>query len=243
MSLYVLCVAYSTGCYTFPFSGVVNLLELSLAARRENRSLTEVFEKASVDPNLLKHLEDSNCQWFHRHLTALADAQAAPESMDLVPQKWRELLTEFWEMAHAIDGEKPIEIEVFLSYSRRNLDLARDLAEKLRDRKLAIWHDELESRIGDAIPEIINRAIGQVSAMVVLVSQASMSSSWVHAEVKAAVNRGLPLFPLLVEDCEMFDDLQNVVNASFHKTMSDPKRVDLLVEAIVKRVSDKNKAI
>ncbi len=230
----MLCIAHSRGVYTFPYSGVVIFFELALAARRDRRPLIEVFREAHIDDDLLTQLVDSD-SWFYRHLISLANAGTQAESIDSVPAEWESLVGGFWEMASEIDGRIKAEICVFLSYSRQDVDLAREIAYRLHEKESAVWHDELESRVGEPIIELISKGIDEANVMVVLVSRASMRSAWVRAEVEAAVKRNLPIFPVLIEDCIIHSTLQGIVYEDFRIAIDRPKQLDSLTAAIIRR--------
>ncbi|HKP86886.1 MAG TPA: toll/interleukin-1 receptor domain-containing protein [Blastocatellia bacterium] len=187
-----------------------------------------------MEDDLLTHLEDSG-SWFYRHLISLANAGAQAEAIDSVPAEWESLVSGFWEMASEIDGRAKAEISVFLSYCRQDLDLAREIADKLREKELAVWHDELESRVGEPIIEMISKGIDEANVMVVLVSRASMMSSWVRAEVEIAVKRNLLIFPVLIEDCIVHSALQGIVYGDFRVAMDRPKQLDLLTAEIIRK--------
>ncbi|MBV6439042.1 MAG: toll/interleukin-1 receptor domain-containing protein [Haliscomenobacteraceae bacterium CHB4] len=234
MSLSILSIVHSRGVYTFPYSGVVILLELSLTARREKRPLIEVFREAHIEEVLLTHLEDSG-SWFYRHLIALATVGGQIESFDPVPAEWESLVGRFWEMASRNDGKIMAEIVVFLSYSRQDIAMAREVAYKLREKKMAVWHDELESRVGDPIIEMISKGIDEANAMVVLVSKASMASSWVCAEIEIAVKRNLPIFPVLLENCNIHSALRGIVYEDFRNVVNRAEQLERLAAAILRK--------
>ncbi|MCA9908548.1 MAG: toll/interleukin-1 receptor domain-containing protein, partial [Anaerolineae bacterium] len=87
---------------------------------------------------------------------------------------------------------------IFISYSRRDTDYARKLAESLRDHGFDIWFDE-HIEYGANWEMAIFRAIDACAVLVVLMSPDSAASEWVQREVAYAERRKKPIYPLLLE--------------------------------------------
>lgn len=95
---------------------------------------------------------------------------------------------------------------VFISYSTKNADYARKLAEKLRASGFDIWIDNARLRSSDNWWESIVYALKDCSAFVVIMTRESRESRWVQREATLADNWGKPTFPLLLsgENWEMY---------------------------------------
>jgi formylglycine-generating enzyme required for sulfatase activity len=87
---------------------------------------------------------------------------------------------------------------VFISYSRRNSDYARKLADRLLSLGFDVWIDD-RIDYGEDWWRAIVRAIKSCSAFVVLMSPDSGESRWVQREVTLADELRKPTFPLLLE--------------------------------------------
>ncbi len=92
----------------------------------------------------------------------------------------------------------PVAIDLFLSYSRKDLAAMHEVQEALRAAGLSVWTDEgLEpgtQNWKDAIAEAVNQA----QAMVVLLSPNSSQSAWVKNEIGFAQTLRKRIFPVLI---------------------------------------------
>lgn len=81
------------------------------------------------------------------------------------------------------------QFDVFLSYSRHNIDKAKDVKEKLVDRGLSVWFDRSSLFAGAKWEEIVPNAIKQSKFFVVLLSTAMNENrnSYVHKEIAYAI--------------------------------------------------------
>jgi hypothetical protein len=80
--------------------------------------------------------------------------------------------------------------DVFISYARENLLEARSIAEALHDRGLSVFWDRTIPA-GRTFEHVIEEAIGDAKAVVVLWSRHSIRSDWVRAEASEGANRGI----------------------------------------------------
>lgn len=89
---------------------------------------------------------------------------------------------------------------IFISYSRRDSDLAHTLADNLRDRQLALWLDTDSIRDGDNWLETIQQGVEECAALVVVMSRAARESEWVQRETLLALELRKPVFIARIED-------------------------------------------
>ncbi|NWF68965.1 MAG: SUMF1/EgtB/PvdO family nonheme iron enzyme [Chloroflexi bacterium] len=87
---------------------------------------------------------------------------------------------------------------VFISYSRKNNEYARKLADQLLGLGFDVWIDD-RIDYGEDWWRAIVRAIKACSAFVVVMSPDSGESRWVQREVTLAYELRKPTFPLLLE--------------------------------------------
>ena len=90
--------------------------------------------------------------------------------------------------------------DVFISYAHDDRALARRFADALGAEGLAVWWDD-SLRSGEAYDQVIEQALRDASAVVVLWSRKSVDSRWVRAEATLADRNGT-LAPAMVEPCE-----------------------------------------
>lgn len=97
---------------------------------------------------------------------------------------------------------------IFISHSHQDKDFVNVLAVQLMQRKRYVWVDRWELRVGDSLIEKIQSAIKTASALVIVLSKASVASEWCKKELSAGLireleERSVVVLPLLLEDCEI----------------------------------------
>jgi hypothetical protein len=76
---------------------------------------------------------------------------------------------------------------IFISHSTKDDPFVADLRQALELRGLTVWVDSRYLRGGDQLAPEIERAIREARAFLVVVSQHSLNSEWVHDEVDCAL--------------------------------------------------------
>jgi hypothetical protein len=119
---------------------------------------------------------------------------------------------------------------VFLSYSSRDRDFVRRLAEELRRASIEVWMDERELRVGESLSSIAD-AIGRARFLVVVVSRSSANSFWVQEEIDLAEQAGVAVLPVLVEDIppEWAPRLSGLAHADFRGPAEYRRAADRLI--------------
>ena len=79
--------------------------------------------------------------------------------------------------------------DVFISYARATDELARSIAEALRQRGLSIWIDE-ELPANRVFSDVISEQLDKAKAVVVIWSEAAARSQWVRSEANRARELG-----------------------------------------------------
>lgn len=101
---------------------------------------------------------------------------------------------------------------VFISYAREDFDIAERIVKTLNEIGLVPWIDTTEIRPGDSFIEKMNEGLTKASYVLLLLSQASLSSKWVSREWMATLAEDSSvLLPLLVEDCNVPSLLKDIV--------------------------------
>jgi hypothetical protein len=86
---------------------------------------------------------------------------------------------------------------VFLSHSSRDNWLANVIAQKMRAAGIEIWIDEMSLSGGDEVLPVIISGMKKAKEAVVVVSNESIRTQWVAAEIGMAVALGKRITPLL----------------------------------------------
>ena len=90
--------------------------------------------------------------------------------------------------------------DVFLSHSSRDKGTATRLAQDLKELGHSVWIDYEKLAVGDLLPQEIGEAIRDSSALAVLWSASTDSSSWVAQELQAALVIGHRILLCLLDD-------------------------------------------
>lgn len=93
---------------------------------------------------------------------------------------------------------------IFISHSSDDGDHADDLAQTLRSRGLEPWLAKTDIALGSNFAEEITRAIRESNFFIVLLSKSSIASPHVKREVSLAVDKGIPLLPVIIGSSEDF---------------------------------------
>lgn len=109
---------------------------------------------------------------------------------------------------------------VFISYSHSDGEFVDKLASQLVLNRTYIWIDRWELAVGDSLTRRIEESIQQASALLVVLSKASVESEWCRRELSAGLVRELEekrvlVLPVLLEDCDVPLFLRDKVYADF----------------------------
>lgn len=99
---------------------------------------------------------------------------------------------------------------IFISYSRKDIEIARQLAAELQKAGFDVWWDISGLKGGDDWVRVIPAAIDASQFFIILLSKASVESQWVQKEYLRALNRRMKIIPLLLEACDVPFALANI---------------------------------
>jgi hypothetical protein len=93
-------------------------------------------------------------------------------------------------------------LNVFLSYSRQDVEFARKLAADLKaEGHLDPWLDVTDLNAGDRWENKIREAIGSAEVLLVLLSSSSVKSEWVMREAELATSQGKGrVIPVIIDE-------------------------------------------
>jgi TolB-like protein len=130
--------------------------------------------------------------------------------------------------------------DIFLSYNREDLAVARHFAKAFEGQGFKVWWDTT-LRAGEAYDEVTEAALRSAKAVVVLWSQKSVASRWVRAEALLAY-RNNTFVPCMIEPCErpiMFELTQTAELLGWKGNTNDP-RWKAFLQDVQMRVMDAN---
>lgn len=111
---------------------------------------------------------------------------------------------------------------IFISHSHQDKTFVDVLATNLIRRKENVWVDRWELKVGDSLIDRIQSAITTASALIIVLSKASVASEWCKKELSAGLIRELEerrviVLPVLLEDCSIPLFLRDKKYADFRK--------------------------
>ncbi|HXM92818.1 MAG TPA: toll/interleukin-1 receptor domain-containing protein [Candidatus Dormibacteraeota bacterium] len=126
---------------------------------------------------------------------------------------------------------------IFISYSHADNTFVDKLALSLVKHDAHVWVDTWELNVGDSILNRVQEAIRDSSALLIVLSKASVASEWCKKELSAGLMRELDekrvvVLPVLVEDCEIPVFLREKLYADFRKDFKSGLKA--LLEAVAR---------
>ena len=91
-------------------------------------------------------------------------------------------------------------MKIFISYSHDDTEIANTVTSILEDEDILYFRDVKNIRIGERIPEKVSRALADCSALLVIVSSASLESNWCQYEIGQADALRKDVLPYLTQD-------------------------------------------
>lgn len=131
---------------------------------------------------------------------------------------------------------------IFISYSHSDKDFVDRLASQLVRNRTYVWLDRWELNVGDSIIARIQEAISSASALLVILSNASVQSEWCKKEMNAGLLRELDerqvvVLPVLLENCSIPLFLRDKLYADFRTNFDDGLRAILEATARISNPS------
>jgi hypothetical protein len=93
--------------------------------------------------------------------------------------------------------------KVFVSYSLSDAKYAKELVRALKRRGVRAWLDQFEISPGAPVQEEIEKALRASDAILILLTQESVSNPHVFFEIGAAVGLGKQVLPVMAYGMEM----------------------------------------
>ncbi len=93
--------------------------------------------------------------------------------------------------------------QVFISYSRKDIKVARQLAGDLESAGFEVWWDISDLKGGDDWVRVIPKAIAASQFFVVLLSPDAIESEWVSKEYTYALVNRMKIVPAMIRPCSV----------------------------------------
>ena len=124
--------------------------------------------------------------------------------------------------------------QVFLSYSREDLDRVKPLVTALEAEGLTVWWDR-ELTPGESFAEAIDREIQEADCVVVIWSINSVNSQWVKNEALEGMDRSV-LVPILLDEIRIPVAFKQLQVANFKERHAWIKQAVLLYFGLCDRL-------
>jgi len=99
---------------------------------------------------------------------------------------------------------------IFISYSKKDVVYAEKLVNALRREGFNPWVDMNELGAGTHWQTRLHKQILTCDAYILIMSRNATASRWVPDELVTAKSKGKPIFPLLLDDTELFLAIQTI---------------------------------
>ncbi|MBI5954682.1 MAG: toll/interleukin-1 receptor domain-containing protein [Chloroflexi bacterium] len=99
---------------------------------------------------------------------------------------------------------------IFISYSKKDVGYAEKLINALRREGFNPWFDIEGLEAGTHWQNRLQKQIFTCDAYILLMSRNAFNSKWVPDELVTAKTKNKPIFPLLLDDTELFLGIQTV---------------------------------
>jgi TolB-like protein len=122
-------------------------------------------------------------------------------------------------------------LDIFLSYSRKDLATAGKVAAALQAAGHDVWWDQA-LKSGEVYDQVTETALREARVVVVLWSKAAVASDWVRSEATVAMQRGA-LMPVMIEPCQrpvMFELRQSADLTGWKGNAKDPRLVAFVAD-------------
>lgn len=96
--------------------------------------------------------------------------------------------------------------KVFISFSSKDEEKAKCIKNSIQKNNFECWFAPENILAGESYLSAIPKAISESDAFVLLLSYSSQNSFWVKNELEQAINKDIPLFPIMIEDCQITEE-------------------------------------
>lgn len=134
-------------------------------------------------------------------------------------------------------------MSIFISYSHNDKDFVDRLALKLVEKRIKVFVDRWEMKLGDSITNKIQDAISDASYLIVVLSKSSVDSDWCKREITTALmleleRKRVVLLPVLLDDCEIPLFIRDKFYADFRDSFDSG--LDVVLESLSSMNNDKS---
>lgn len=114
-------------------------------------------------------------------------------------------------------------LHVFICYSWKDREFVTRITRALSRRRVPIWHDQWEVKVGDFIAKRIEEGFREAKFAIVVLSNNFLESAWANRELQMAISKEIEenrvfILPILKEKCKIPTMLQPKKYADFSES-------------------------
>lgn len=95
-------------------------------------------------------------------------------------------------LGNKLDNDDEKEYDVFISHASEDKEeVVRPLANALKDRKLNVWYDEFELKIGDSLRQKIDKGVAKSKFGIIILSKNFIKKGWINYELDGLITRSI----------------------------------------------------
>jgi len=110
---------------------------------------------------------------------------------------------------------------VFILYSEEDLDFVSKLYKALKVTPYRILWDRKEIKVGDNVIETLERMQNESDDFIFVISKHSVDSDETKMSLETARNQNKRILPVLIDDSELPEELQEIMFADFRESFDD----------------------
>ena len=106
-------------------------------------------------------------------------------------------------------------IKAFISFTNDDLEKTKKIKEFLRHKRILVVEPETSVKIGDDIAKSIFKAIETSDCLIIILSKKTSNSQWAQKELDFALANKKKVYPVLVEEADIPEQLTSIKFADF----------------------------
>lgn len=162
----------------------------------------------------------------------MSNTTAETAAKNAAAEEFYDIQTKF----EAYTGNEPF---LFVSYSHRNVNKVYPILDMLHDKKYRIWYDE-SCETGNDFRDELRDKIEKCDAVLLFVSEASMSSPFCGMEIIVARENKKRIYPIYLDDAEVPPAFQILLANTHHGSVGNlPKLIKSLVRDLPAATMDR----
>jgi len=127
--------------------------------------------------------------------------------------------------------------DVFISYSRKDVEFVRRLTASLEDRGVDVWFDQADIHAGVKWSTAIQQGLRASNAMILIISPDSMASTNVEDEWQYFLDKKKPIIPVLLQPADIHFQLNRIQYIDFTAQTYEAALEQLIAELGLKGVA------